>query len=298
MGVALGRAGLCRRTALANATLVIGANLPDVDGFIYLFGSPTDALAFRRGWTHGIVAMAVWPLMLAAAMLAWDRIARRPGASPAVPRTLLIVAAAAVWSHPLLDWLNTYGVRLLMPFSPRWFHGDALFIIDPWVWLILGVGVALSRGGRTRPARAALTVASGYAILMAVSSRAGRAEVERQAAAPPASRVLVAPVFGDPFRREVLRDLRGSYEEGALNFGPGARYTPLGRRPDGLGLPGVAEASATRPGSRFRGWARFPLAQVEREGDSLRVELSDLRYGTGRSGSWAVVEITVPAARR
>ena len=41
-------------------------------------------------------------------------------------------------THPALDWLNNYGMRWLMPFDGRWFYGDALFIIDPWVWLVLG----------------------------------------------------------------------------------------------------------------------------------------------------------------
>jgi len=36
--------------------------------------------------------------------------------------------------HPTLDWLNTYGMRWLMPFSGRWFYGDAVFIVDPGCW--------------------------------------------------------------------------------------------------------------------------------------------------------------------
>ena len=47
-------------------------------------------------------------------------------------------------SHPFLDWLNTYGVRLLMPFSERWFYGDALFIVDPFLWIVLGGAVMLA----------------------------------------------------------------------------------------------------------------------------------------------------------
>ncbi len=43
-----------------------------------------------------------------------------------------------VATHPLLDWLNTYGIRLLMPLDPRWFYGDAVFIVDPWIWLVSG----------------------------------------------------------------------------------------------------------------------------------------------------------------
>jgi inner membrane protein len=41
-------------------------------------------------------------------------------------------------SHPLLDWTNSYGVRPLLPWDGRWFYGDLLFIVDPWVWLLLG----------------------------------------------------------------------------------------------------------------------------------------------------------------
>ncbi|MEM1183312.1 MAG: metal-dependent hydrolase, partial [Acidobacteriota bacterium] len=140
-GGALAESGLKRRSALATATLMIGANLPDVDVVAYAWGSDA-ALGFRRGWTHGVLAMAVLPLVLTGLMVGVDRWRRRrdPGA-PGVgadPKQLLVLSALAVWSHPPLDWLNTYGVRVLMPFRGDWFYGDALFIIDPWVWLMLG----------------------------------------------------------------------------------------------------------------------------------------------------------------
>ena len=64
-GAALAKAGLDRRTPLATPTLLIAANLPDVDVLSYL-RDPLFALTFRRGWTHGILAMAVLPVMLAA----------------------------------------------------------------------------------------------------------------------------------------------------------------------------------------------------------------------------------------
>ena len=69
VGLALGEAGLKRKAPLGNATLLIGANLPDVDALTYVFGSPVAALGFRRGWTHGVLAMAVWPFVLAGLML-------------------------------------------------------------------------------------------------------------------------------------------------------------------------------------------------------------------------------------
>jgi inner membrane protein len=42
----------------------------------------------------------------------------------------------AVLSHLLLDWTNVYGVRLMLPFSAKWYRLDSTDIIDP---VILGV---------------------------------------------------------------------------------------------------------------------------------------------------------------
>lgn len=98
----------------------------------------------RRGWTHGVLAMVALPLALAAAMRWWDRRQYEDG-EPVRFGRLLALSALAVWSHPALDWLNTYGVRLGMPFDGRWFYGDALFILDPWMWLSAGAAVVLAR---------------------------------------------------------------------------------------------------------------------------------------------------------
>ncbi|MEX0342766.1 MAG: metal-dependent hydrolase, partial [Erythrobacter sp.] len=71
-------------------------------------------------------------------------------------------------THPALDWLNVYGIRLLEPFSSRWFYGDTLFIIDVWLWVLLGFATWFSlrrekRGGEwQQPARAAMAVALAY----------------------------------------------------------------------------------------------------------------------------------------
>src|SRR3712207_4622196 len=118
VGAALAEAGLKKRTALATATLVIGANLPDVDVLAYFWGSD-EALGFRRGWTHGVLALALWPFVLTGIMLAWDRSVRRrrhPDAPPADARSLFLLSVISILSHPFLDWLNTYGMRWLMPF--------------------------------------------------------------------------------------------------------------------------------------------------------------------------------------
>jgi inner membrane protein len=169
-GAALSRAGLHRTTPLATATLVLAANIPDLDILAYEAGEYAG-LALRRGWSHGPVGLLILPLVLVAAMAGWDRWVRRrrdPGEPPVSSRALLPLAFMGALTHPLLDWLNTYGVRLLMPFDRRWFYGDALFIIDPWLWLLLAGAVTVA----TRPSRtasgfwAALGLAMGALLLV------------------------------------------------------------------------------------------------------------------------------------
>jgi inner membrane protein len=147
-GAALAATGLRRSTPLATAALVIGANAPDIDVLASFAGSYA-ALALRRGWTHGVLAIVVLPFVVTGLLLVWDR--TRPGrANRAAARAgpLLALAALAVLTHPSLDWLNNYGMRWLMPFDGRWSYGDALFIVDPWVWLALG-GVLFLGGSRS-----------------------------------------------------------------------------------------------------------------------------------------------------
>ena len=138
-GASLAQTRLGRMSAFATPTLILGANAPDLDAIAMLIDRDLS-LWLRRGWTHGVLAVAVLPLLLTGLMCLVDRgIARWRGTAPrARPGRLLLLAYIAVASHPTLDWLNTYGVRFLMPFDGRWFYGDALFIIDPLVWLLAG----------------------------------------------------------------------------------------------------------------------------------------------------------------
>jgi inner membrane protein len=151
VGAWMAEAGLKRTTPLATATLVIGANLPDVDAVVTFAGSDAS-LYWRRGWTHGVLALSLWPFVLTGLMLLWDKYVRRrrhPELPPARFGPLLVCSVLSVLSHPALDWLNTYGVRLLMPFDGTWFYGDTLFIVDPWVWLLAGASVIMA-DARTR----------------------------------------------------------------------------------------------------------------------------------------------------
>lgn len=145
VGAALAQTGLRRTTPYAAAALIVGANLPDMDG-IAMFGGTDFSLWFRRGWTHGVPAMILLPAVLAGLLL-WLARQREP-TTPMRPGVLLALCYFAAWTHPTLDWMNNYGMRWLMPMNGTWFYGDTLFIIDPWMWTVLGGVVFLAGGWR------------------------------------------------------------------------------------------------------------------------------------------------------
>jgi inner membrane protein len=165
LGAALAEAGLKRLAPRAAAALIIGANLPDIDAVTMLVDVDTSLL-LRRGWTHGPLGLALLPVLLVAGILAVDRKRWREAphrAGPPHAGRLLALAWLASLTHPALDWLNTYGIRLLMPFDDRWFYGDALFIADPWMWLLPGAGAFLGRSCSRRSL-------AGWSLLAALGS--------------------------------------------------------------------------------------------------------------------------------
>jgi inner membrane protein len=275
-----------------------------VDVLAYLWGPGAD-LAFRRGWTHGVIALALWPFLLTGAMMLLDgalrRIRRASLPSGVLPGQVLLLSCVSIWSHPALDTLNTYGVRWLMPFSGRWFYGDTLFIVDPWVWLALGLGVALSRlRASTRPARVALWLAFGYAAAMAVGAvgarRIARAELTA-VSGEPVRRLLVSPVPVNPFRRRVVAELEKVYRTGEFHWlmDPHLDRTSIRVYPKGpTDYPAVRRAASTTLGRRFLGWARFPAFRVENPGDGrATVHIVDLRYADRAGVSFGAVSIPV-----
>jgi inner membrane protein len=291
MGAAMGRAGLARRTTLGMSTLVIANNFPDVD--VAVFATNTLVMSFRRGWTHGVVAQALLPLALAGIMLAYDRAVVRKRPSPPAParfRELVLLSYIGVLAHVFMDFLNSYGVRLLMPLSGRWFYGDALYIIDPWLYLALGLGWWLaSRQQRERPARIGVAIAFVYMFAMLGSNVLARAAVRDglvRAGRPADTRFMVTPVLVNPFKREVVVDMGTRYEKGLVWFEPWPHFRPSGFGIDTrLGDPAVQEALQTPLARAYLAWSRFPFAAVEPSG----IWLNDYRYANVGLGGWSAV---------
>ena len=291
VGAVMGQAGLKRKTGLAMPALIIGANLPDVDAACFFWLDGVEPLAFRRGITHGPPAWVLLPLVLAGILWGWDRWQARRGTRPEgrLPVRfgwLYALSFLACLTHPALDWMNVYGIRLLEPFSHRWFYGDVLFIIDIWLWLILGVATWLSlrrekRGGSWRqPARTAIAVGLAYIGLNAFVT--GTAERNLHASPTGTQIVIASPQPLLSFQREMISGGNGLYTSSQRTL-PGV---PL----DSCNLEAARRSDPQIDAFLF--WSRTPF--VEPREDST-LWLRDARYSDPRMGDRFAVRLPATA---
>ena len=133
-GLFLSRIGLKRWTPLATPILILAANAPDVD-IVTAAGGSLNYLHFHRHLSHSLVAMPLMALLAVA-------VARLVGRKPVRWLGAFAIAMVAVATHLLLDLTNSYGVRLLLPFSSRWLRLDITNVVDVWIWSALLIGVA------------------------------------------------------------------------------------------------------------------------------------------------------------
>ena len=159
---------------------VVAANLPDFEALVLWpppLGDKAAYLLHHRGWSHSLVGIAAEAAAFAGVL--WWLAARgasrgrsTPDPRPPSARASgcqteppvggvfagftfsrgLTVTALGAGSHLFLDWWNGYGVRPFYPWDPSWYYGDLVFIVDPWVWLMLGGGLVCGtrRFGRAK----------------------------------------------------------------------------------------------------------------------------------------------------
>ena len=283
VGASLGFTGLEKQTRYARATLIVAANLPDIDVVAHFMGE-TASYAFRRGITHGLPALVVLPFVLAGLVWFLGRLRPAPAKGPPVSfRGLLLLSYIGVFSHPILDWMNTYGMRWLMPIVDKFYYGDTLFIIDWIMWLVLALGLvatALIKRNAAhwyqRPASIALLAMVAYiGMNYTITQNAERAAMIALGANPP-SRLLASPVPFNPLRREIVLEYADEYR-----FGSYTGFSGDGFQHDDQILPkgdpkNLDVARSTLGGRQFLHWARFPYSVPAADGSGFM--LADARY--------------------
>jgi inner membrane protein len=288
-GLMLSRAGLNRVSPEATWVLLLAANAPDIDVCSALGGSLTY-LHFHRHLTHSLLLL---PLLAAACVLAVRVLARRPIAW----KRAYLAALAGVASHLVLDLTNVYGVRLLLPFSERWFRLDITNVVDVWIWSALFLAVLApllaklvqsEMGGAQKRYQGQASAIAALAFLLLydgsryiLHERAVATLESRIYAGSQPRRVVAAPGPFSLLRWRGIVETANAYRIQEVNLAE-EFDTAAGREFfKAEGSDAIDAANRTEAFREFLRFSSYPLWQVsagEGEG-AIRVEAMDLRFG-------------------
>jgi len=301
--IALSHAGLRRKTRFATLTLFAASNLPDLDIVSGFWGNATY-LKYHRGITHSFLGISLLAFLLALAVYFLGGKAKPKPGPPLSLRWLLILAWLGTATHLLMDYTNAYGIRPFLPFSGRWYAWDVMPIVDPWLLVLLGIGLGLPAllrlvseevGARkTRPAWGGVLALSAMACLWGLHDVAhrrvlGLLQAHTYSEQDPV-RVGAFPSPVNPFAWTGVVETDSAYAllpANALASDVDPQSALQFHKPEGS--PPLDTAMKTRTGRIFMDFARFPWARVDENEEGFEVEIRDLRFSSTYGGGFVMV---------
>jgi inner membrane protein len=292
-GLVLAKTGLERTTPKATLALLIGANLPDLDVVAWL-GGDLSYLKHHRGFSHSLAGLLFEGAFVATMLWMMHRV-RSKVSIPIDLRMLFFMSLAGLASHSLLDYTNSYGIRPFLPFNARWFSADLVFIVDPWLLLILTSGLLLpflfrliyqeigsKAGGYRGSAFVTLSIVTVFWMGKWVAHEEALDELQQRSyQTGPPIRVGALPQFLNPFGWSGVVETEKAFH---LTFaGWGFLQSEFERRrvktlfkPES-GDVVVAATQGTQAGV-FVDFARYPLFQISPIPEGYQVTARDLRF--------------------
>ncbi len=306
----MSRAGLNRKTGLATATLVIAAEISDID-VLYRIRGPVEALQHHRGWTHSFVGVPVMAGLAVLVVWGWNRLFRRRRLDPNAPamlgrvhlpvrwKTLYAIALLGPLSHILLDYTTAYGIRMFEPFSYKWYEWDTVSIIEPFMLIVLILGLVMpglfgliheeigARQSQFRGRGGAIFALAAIVLMWGVRDfyhrRAVTALDTRIYQGVEPVRASAYPYPWNPFVWHGVVETRDFYQTLLVNSRI-AEIDPEDRartyyKPEET--PVLEAAKRSYLGRVYLDWAQYPLTVVEPQEESdvaYQVRFIDLRY--------------------
>ncbi len=306
--LALSRAGFNKTTRLAAPMLLVSGLAADLD-WLSLAAGPRAYLHSHRTATHSLLGAAVIAIAVAVVFRLAGR--KHPSAPVRLARALVVCAVGA-GVHLLLDLTNAYGVKLLWPFRENWYAWDIADVIDPWILVLLLLGLLLpglfrlvSEEIGARPKQRSAQRGAVLSLVLVVLFFCGRWALHDRALGMLRARLFhgqtpllvgAFPEATSPLAWFGVVETDNALQEIELSLAPGNLFDPdLARtyfKPEpSLALDAARKSDVAQELLKF---ARFPRATVEKTTDGYRVELRDLRFSSplpGRRGMEAVVEV-------
>ncbi|HAK87796.1 MAG TPA: hypothetical protein DHV16_06180 [Nitrospiraceae bacterium] len=276
-GIVLHQFGFKRKAALF--ILLFSAIAPDLDYITYLWG--TDVfLRYHRGITHGILALAAFPALMAfifrnkcGFFYCWS------------------ISFLAYGTHLLMDLTNQYGTRILSPFDWNQYSLDLTFIIDPYI----SVGLLLCIiAGRLNRAKAA--VIAGVTIMLLAGYVGGRAYLQKETKKFLKTKVDANIYKIYPLPNDFLRwwFLVKSGDEVKTGFADlFTQKVCIHEKYDmNNNDPAVLESRKTRAVRNFLYFAKYPYAEVKRDDKKTVVTWKELSYSFMAGEKFAAKVVT------
>ncbi len=305
VGVALARAGFNRKTRYATWAMAIGSNLPDGD-IIAAWRGGINYLRYHRAITHSLIGVTVLGWALALIFYFFGRRARqKPHVLPVNLKWLIAACWLSTALHLFMDYTNQYGVRPFLPFRGRWIALDIMPIVDPWLLLILALGLGLpaifrivseevgakSKDSRTAQ-RGAIIALCGMVLLWGIRGFSHERAVKMLEAHMYRGEIAYAvgafPSAVNPFVWTGVVETDSAFymlPVNSLDSDAGTDRERAFRKPK-LSPP-ILAAEHTDTAQVFLNFARFPWAQLDEGVEMDDVTIRDLRFaslGSRRSG--------------
>jgi inner membrane protein len=302
----LARAGQKLLPRYGAAMLVVSGVAADLDFLSYL-GGPPAYLRFHRGVLHSVFGSIV--LVCALALVFWVFARRASATNPdsKLPRlsflAAVVVCAVGVLVHVVFDVASGIGVQFLWPFREKWTGWDLVSTLDPWVLVVLVLGLASPEvlrlvseeiGERRRGPRGRLgAIVTLLSLLIYFGARAGlhsRAVDElnaREYHGAPAVSAGAFPSSISPLAWRGVVSTDNAIEVIEISLAPGAGFDPeravrYYKPEDSATLEAGQNTAAAKT---FLRYARFPLAALGRGDEGYRFTLRDMRFAAGDSGA-------------
>ena len=112
-------------------TSAVANNLPDLDVLYTWGGDRLVYMVHHRGYTHTLLLAPAQSLLWLLLLRFWWR-----GRADVPWRSVAALCFLGPLLHLFADAWNSYGVHPFWPFDNRWYYGDLVFIVEPWLWVI------------------------------------------------------------------------------------------------------------------------------------------------------------------
>jgi inner membrane protein len=274
-GVAIKQLGFKRKAALG--VLLISSLAPDLD-YVTRFWGMDVFLRYHRGITHGILALLVVPLIIALI------VGYKKGFF-----YYLFLSLLGYGVHLFMDLTNQYGTRILSPLDWEKYSLDLSFIIDPYITVGLLLCVLLGWRNRKRASAIAAITAMLMVSYFGLKYYLHNKTEDFLRTRLDANTYKMCPLPNDFLRWWFVAKSGDEYIVGFADLFS-QRVCIQERYVNNLNDPYVNRSMEERAVKSFLYFAKYPYAEVRREGSRVVVIWRELAYSF-RAGDHFVTKV-------